>query len=388
MHNKITNFATSVQQKLTAVEERLDARIDNLASDHNQLVSYVSVLSDCVDKVTTGAGGSLHTTITDSTGAAFSSVAVVPSETGNDNAPLRTPGDYAPLPVRHLLHSTMVSAPGRVRYTSETVPTLSHKSPIFHWEIRIIFLIYPVPEIIFVQVMCVNQLAVCLVAMARLIMGCIDPMCIMNLFHMHHLFRLKIWTWFQIQILIAHSQIQFLKHLVHQRHLLVLIVLVSIIHVVLHLWEWKNRLLKCQLLIPNQITGQLSFSILKVLWMKWVGRDRKSLNWNFASLVIPKKFLGLYLHLFKEIMKLWKINFSQSMAMLMSVKLTLSSCIIANRVMIKIYNRSSHRLLFWQIRHFLMIPSWLILWLLSISWRAVNIKRQPGQWLVLIVVSL
>ena len=131
MHNKITNFATSIQRQLTAVEERLDARIDNLASDHNQLVSNVSVLSDRVDKVTTGAGGSLHTTITDSTGAAFSSVAVVPSETGNDNAPLRTPGDYAPPPVRHLLHSTMVSAQGRVRYTSETVPTPSHKSPIF-----------------------------------------------------------------------------------------------------------------------------------------------------------------------------------------------------------------------------------------------------------------
>ena len=131
MHTKITIFATSIQRQLTAVEERLDARIDNLASDHNQLVSNVSVLSDRVDKVTTGAGGSLHTTITDSTGAAFSSVAVVPSETGNDNATLRTPGDYAPPPVRHLLHSTMVSAQGRVRYTSETVPTPSHKSPIF-----------------------------------------------------------------------------------------------------------------------------------------------------------------------------------------------------------------------------------------------------------------
>ena len=81
--------------------------------------------------MTTGAGGSLQTTITDSTGATFSSVAVVPSETGNDNAPLRTPGDYVPPPVRHLLHSTMVSAQGRVRYTSATVPTPSHKSPIF-----------------------------------------------------------------------------------------------------------------------------------------------------------------------------------------------------------------------------------------------------------------
>ena len=131
MHNKITNFATSIQRQLTAVEERIDARIDNIASDHNQLVSNVSVLSDRVDKVTTGAGGSLHTAITDSTGAAFSSVAAVPSETGNDNAPLRTPGDYAPPPVRHLLHSTMVSAQGRVRYTSETVPTPTHKSPIF-----------------------------------------------------------------------------------------------------------------------------------------------------------------------------------------------------------------------------------------------------------------
>ena len=29
MHNKITNFATSIQRQLTAVEERLDARIDN-----------------------------------------------------------------------------------------------------------------------------------------------------------------------------------------------------------------------------------------------------------------------------------------------------------------------------------------------------------------------
>ena len=131
MHNKITHFSTSIQRQLTAVEERLDARIDNLASDHNQLVSNVSVLSDRVDKVTTGAGGSLHTTITDSTGAAFGSVAVVPSETGSDNAPLRTPGDYAPPPVWHLLHSTMVSAQGCVRYTSETVPTPSHKSPIF-----------------------------------------------------------------------------------------------------------------------------------------------------------------------------------------------------------------------------------------------------------------
>ena len=101
MHNKITNFATSIQRQLTAVEERIDARIDNLASDHNQLVSNVTW---SVDKKTTGAGGSLHTTITDSTGAAFSSVAVVPSQTGNDNAPLRTPGDYAPPPVRHLLH--------------------------------------------------------------------------------------------------------------------------------------------------------------------------------------------------------------------------------------------------------------------------------------------
>ena len=131
MHNKITNFATSIQRQLIAIEERLDARIDNLASDHNQLVSNVSVLSDRVDKVTTGAGGFLHTTITDSTGAAFSSVAVVPSETGNDNAPLRTPGDYTPPPVRHLLHSTMVSAQGHVRYTSETVPTPSHKSLFF-----------------------------------------------------------------------------------------------------------------------------------------------------------------------------------------------------------------------------------------------------------------
>ena len=306
MHNKITNFATSIQRQLTAIEERLDARIDNLASDHNQLVSNVSVLSNRVDKVTTGAGDSLHTTITDSTGAAFSSVAVVPSETGNDNAPLRTSGDYAPPPVRHLLHSTMVSARARVRYTSETVPTPSHKSPFFHWKIWIIFLIFLVPEITFVKVMCVNQLAMCLVAMARLIMGCIDPMGVMNLFHMHHLFRLKIWTWFKIQILIAHSQIHFLKHLVHQRHMLVLIVLVSIIHMVIHLWEWKNRLLKCQLLILNQITGQLSFRILKMLWMKRVGRARKSLNWNFDSLVIPKKFSGLYLYLFKAIMKLWK----------------------------------------------------------------------------------
>ena len=81
----------------------------------------------------------------------------------------------------------------------------------FHWEIWIMCLIFLVPEIIFIKVMCVNQLAVCLAAMARLIMGCIDPMCIMNLFHMHHLFRLKILTWFKIQILIAHRQIQFLK---------------------------------------------------------------------------------------------------------------------------------------------------------------------------------
>ena len=116
---EVTNFATSIQRQLTS----LDARIDNLAFDHNQLVSNVSVLSDGVDKVTTGAGGSLHTTITNSTGAAFSGMA------GNDNAPLRTPGDYAPPPVRHLLHSTIVSAQGRVRYTSETVPP--HKLPIF-----------------------------------------------------------------------------------------------------------------------------------------------------------------------------------------------------------------------------------------------------------------
>ena len=39
MHNKIANFATSIQRQLTAFEERLDVRIDNLASDHNQLVS-------------------------------------------------------------------------------------------------------------------------------------------------------------------------------------------------------------------------------------------------------------------------------------------------------------------------------------------------------------
>ena len=35
MYNEITNFAISIQRQLTAVEERLDARIDNLASDHN-----------------------------------------------------------------------------------------------------------------------------------------------------------------------------------------------------------------------------------------------------------------------------------------------------------------------------------------------------------------
>ena len=184
-----------------------------------------------VDKVTTGAVGSLHTTITDSTEAAFSSVAVVSSDTGNGNAPLRTPGDYAPPPVRHLMHSTMVSAQGHVMYTSETVPTPSHKSPFFHWEIWIIFL---VPEIIFVMVMCQSTSRV-LGGYGQVDNGCIDPMCAMNLFRMHHLFRLKISTWFKIQILIAYSQIQFLKHLVHQRHMLVLIVLVSIIHVVIRL---------------------------------------------------------------------------------------------------------------------------------------------------------
>ena len=128
MHDKITNFVTSIQHQLTAVEERLEARIDHLASDHDQLVSNVSMLSDHVDKVTTWSDSSLHTTITDSMGAASSNMTVVPSEAGHDNVPLRTPGDYVPSPVWHLLHSTMVSAQGWVRYT---LPTPSHRSPIF-----------------------------------------------------------------------------------------------------------------------------------------------------------------------------------------------------------------------------------------------------------------